>query len=125
MHVCFFNCTVAVLALYLDSLHCIAVGSMAFNAVGLSEEALDYYRQNFDMAPVGPYKLADVNRYIAHYVNMFTGRSYFTENVAFNVVYEQQLKLVLCVSSPATTSFYNKQERYIRETGLIGDIGDV
>ena len=125
MDVFVFYCKVAVLALYLDSLHCIGVSIMAavdIRAV-LSPEVLQSYRELFGIAPERHYTDAQCDEYVEQYVHMMNSRTHFTENVAFNIVYDGRMKLVVCVSTPASTRILNDQMRIMDERGLIG-IGD-
>ena len=65
-----FHCKFIVLALYLDSLHCSAVASMAFNAsVVMSQQTLEYWRQIWDIVPCGGYFIAEAHHCMEEYVN--------------------------------------------------------
>ena len=90
----------------------------------LDGAALQGYMELFGVAPVGTFTHDYCVQCVEEYVHTMSSRGFFTENIAFNIVYEDRLKLVLCLSSPATTRVYNQQERYIQETGMIGNIGD-
>ena len=90
----------------------------------LDPAALQGYMELFGVAPVGPYTHADCLQYVEEYVHLMASRTHFTENIAFNIVFEGQLKLVLCLSSPTSTSVYNEQVRIMDEIGVVG-IGDV
>ena len=120
-----FHCSVIVLALYLASLHCIAVASMAFNAsVVMAQQTLEYWWQIRNIVPAGRYSLAEAYHCIEEYVNKVYQRSQYTENVVFNFVLHQELKLILCLSSPMTTRAYNEKIQHIEHGGRVVDIGD-
>ena len=90
----------------------------------LDPAALQGYMELFGVAPVGPYTHADCVQYVEEYVHLMASRTHFTENIAFNIVYEERLQLVLCLSSPKSTSRRNEQVRLVDQHGVYG-IGDV
>ena len=89
----------------------------------LSPQVLQSYRELFGIAPERHYTDAQCDEYVEQYVHMMNSRTHFTENVAFNIVYDGRMKLVVCVSTPASTRILNDQMRIMDERGLIG-IGD-
>ena len=90
----------------------------------LDAETLEGYMELFEVAPVGRYTHADCLRFVEEYVHVMSSRSFFTENIAFNIIIDGQLKLILCLSSAASTSVYNQQVRLMNQSGVVG-IGDV
>ena len=115
----------AVLALYFNSFHCIAVCSMAAENIWtvLCEAQLAEYRQNFSIAPVGNLTMEMCNQAVERYVNLMQRYTHFTENVAFNIFIEGQMQLVLCISTPGSTTVQNDQVRRMDHVGHI-NIGD-
>ena len=70
----------------------------------LSPQVLQSYRELFGIAPERHYTDAQCDEYVEQYVHMMNSRTHFTENVAFNIVYDGRMKLVVCVSTPASTA---------------------
>ena len=70
----------------------------------LSPQVLQSYRELFGIAPERHYTDAQCDEYVEQYVHMMHSRTHFTENVAFNIVYDGRMKLVVCVSTPASTA---------------------
>lgn len=77
----------------------------------LSPQVLQSYRELFGIAPERHYTDAQCDEYVEQYVHMMNSRTHFTENVAFNIVYDGRMKLVVCVSTPASTGILNDQMR--------------
>ena len=102
----------------------IAVCSMAEEPIWtvLSQEQLAEYRQNFSIAPVGNLTMDMCNQAVERYVNLMNRYTHFTENVAFNIFIEGQMQLVLCISTPGSTTVQNEQRR-MDQVGPI-NIGD-
>ena len=90
----------------------------------LDGAALQGYMELWGVAPVGTFTHDYCVQCVEEYVHTMSSRRFFTENIAFNIVYEDRLKLVLCLSSPTSTRVRNEQVRFMDQHGVYG-IGDV
>ena len=108
------------------SLHCIAIVIMAAEEprILLDGARLQEYMDLYGVAPFGRFTQEYCVQRVEEYVQTMTYRRFFTENVAFNIVRDGRLLLVVCLSSATSTSIRNEQLRLVYRHGVFG-IGDV
>ena len=90
----------------------------------LDGEQVQSYMELWGVAPVGTIGYEYCVQKVEEYVHRMSSRRFFTENIAFNIVYEDRLVLVVCVSTPTSTRVRNEQMRFMDQHGVHG-IGDV
>ena len=90
----------------------------------LDGESVEGYMELWGVAPVGTITYEYCVQKVEEYVHRMQSQRYWTENIAFNITYQDRLVLVVCVSTPTSTRVRNDQVRNMDRHGVHG-IGDV
>ena len=90
----------------------------------LDGEQVQSYMQIWGVAPVGTITYEYCVQKVEEYVHTMQSQRFFTENIAFNIPYEDRLVLVVCVSTATSTRVRNDQVRNMDRHSVHG-IGDV